>query len=245
MRLVHTRLVASAAAALLLGAALTGCGSDSKDKDSADSPKASVLGEAEATTALLTEGNLNGKFTASADESDDDDAPGCMQGVTEVLGDDDDAENTAERDFTSADTSVGIFVSSKVLSYKSEDEAEKAIGDVQKALEACTAVTETDSEGFSYDLKVDSDDEKSADSADDQVNALASGPVTAKDATGQSNVSLYLSLVRVGNNITAVTASTFDSELPGPITDLVEVVVDRLAAVVDGKTPDESVVAGA
>lgn len=239
-----------AASAVVLAAALVGCGSDDKDSgkdvDKDAAPKVEVLSELEVTSALMVESNLGGLFKVepeTQDDNDDDDGPGCLADVSDFLNDDsDDAETTAERDFEAVDENTNVSVSNKVFSYSTTAEAEKAIDGVMAALEDCTEVAESDDDGYTYELEVTSDDEKSEDSVDDQVNSVTSGTISIDDQSGE--IALYLSLVRVDNNITAVSAVTLDSELPGPITDLVEVVTDRLAAVVDGKQPDDSVVAG-
>lgn len=246
MRSLRTpsRLVAAPVAALALALTLAACGSDSDkgDDKKTDAPKADVLSETEATSALLIEDNLGGLFTIDAEDDTDSDAPGCMKAVADVLGEDDEAEETAEHDYSAVDESTAVVLSNKVLSYESDEAAEAAVEKVRAGLKDCTEVTETDEDGYTFDLKVESADEKTEDVADEQVNALASGSVSVGSDSGEAN--LYLAVVRIGNNVTALTASTIDSELPGPFEDVITVATDRLAAVGEGEQPDDSVVAG-
>ncbi|MFL6108438.1 MAG: hypothetical protein ACJ72L_15870 [Marmoricola sp.] len=243
MPLLRTSCVATATVALLLGTVLSGCGSASSDNDSRGGPKVKVLTEAEATSALMTEANLGDHFTGTPATPDSSAAPGCLQGVSDIVGDKDLAKNTAERDFTANDTATNIYLGHKVLSYSSVAAAKKAVADVRAVLVGCDKVTDTDSDGFTYDTTVTSDDAKTESTVDDQVNAVVDGTVTPNGASS-SKITLYLTLVRVGNDIAALTGSVLDAQLPGPVSDVITVITDRLVAVAAGEKPDESVVAG-
>ena len=241
------RRLSVAVTALALGAALVGCGSSDDKSDAAatpTTPPAKVLSETEATAALITEGNLGGIFKVVPDDGEpESDAPGCMNDVADILDDDSPAKTTADRDLGLSEDGKSSQVSNKVLSYESVEAAETAIKDLRTALTACTEVKDTDDDGFTYDLTVTTNDTKDESGADDQVNADASGTIAATDGSS-GKISFLLAVVRKGNNITAITGSTVETELPGPLSDLVEVAYDRLVAIADGKTPDESVVAG-
>jgi hypothetical protein len=240
-RPMATRVVAASATAVLLGAFLAGCGSSSKDKDSSgdkksDTPSVKVLSVPEATTALLTQTNLGAgvKLDPTADHSSA--APGCLTPVDEIT-DKTDAPTHAVVDFVADNETQFPSVTSQVNSYASVADAKKAMTDLRETLKSCTSVEE---EGFKADIQ--SADDKSADTIDDQYNLAALG--TIENGGQTSPIGLFLAVARVDNNISLITVGALATTPPGDIPTLVKIVNDRLAAVVAGKQPDDTVVAG-
>lgn len=239
-----TRIAASSAAALVLAAALAGCGSDSDSKDKGESkdsaPKVSALTTAEATTALMTVGNLGGQFEENPNADHTTKSPGCLAAL-DPFTDDTEAPTDAVRDFaTSSNESVAI--TSQVQSFDSVEDAEDAVETFRTAMKDCTAIDETDAGGVSYKLTVDTDDEKTDDDVDEQINVIGYG--SGADASGEVPFGFQLAAVRVGNSVSIVTLAAQTEEPPGDFTELIQVVADRLEAVAEGDEPDESVVAG-
>ncbi|MET3961081.1 hypothetical protein ABIE44_001015 [Marmoricola sp. OAE513] len=241
-----TRLSASAAAALVLGAVLTGCGSDSKSDDKSDkadkAPKVTALSTADAEKALLTLGNLgdNG-FTLDEDADHTSGAPGCLDGF-DAITDASDAPTHVVRDFTAGSETGFPLISSSVDSYDSVEDAKEALEDFRDAMADCTTVDDTDSDGVATKLAVTTSDDKTDDSTDDQVNLTAVGTIAATD--GSYPLGLWAAAVRIDNHVHVITVGDLDDAAPGDIEELVQVVNDRLIAVAKGDEPDDDAVAG-
>ncbi|WP_183092577.1 hypothetical protein [Nocardioides stalactiti] len=255
------RCLAAAGSLALVALLAVGCGDDGGDSaaqetetvvvtadvttpgptDGSDSPDDSgpALTQEQLDVVVLTPENLGEGWTGGPVESDvESGAPGCF-GEIETISDGLDAIEVAERDVEYDFGDDGEpSVHSGASSYSDGNAVAQAFDDLSAALSACTSVTGTDGEGYTWDLTVTSDDTVLSDATDDQVNVTAAGTVT--DSAGTSyDLTLHQTYVRIGKNVITVGVSgvSDQSALQAGYT---QIAVDRLVAVIIDSDPSET-----
>lgn len=262
MRAARRTRTLSALAALALLAALTACGEEtdgaddkagdpgetSSPTDGGPEPRglaARELAGAEAELALLSQANMGPLFERDEPEvAPDDGQSACASDV--AFDDRLDRERVAaadvKADYVMYDDVRILGVSSHVVSFAEESEAEEAFARLAEEMGPCTHIEATEDDGtISVDFEID--DDTATGDVDEQFNMVGSGTMTWGDATFP--VAASFSLARLGNNATMVflvsLGSAEDRELIGPYT---EISVARLVAVDEGDTPPDDTAPG-
>lgn len=257
--------LAALAAAVLL---VAGCGDDSDDAGAAETETVYVdqdgnpvdppenagdegdegdhgdeagppLTQEQLEVVVLTQGNLGDGWTGGeAPTEDDGTGPGCF-GAISTISDSLDPHEVAEYDVEYSYGDSGFpAVSSGAVSFAEEGPVADAFEEMKAALEPCTSVTGTDSDGLTWDVAVTYDDTVLSDATDDQINYSATG--TISDDSGNSfELSLHASLVRIGRNVIDISTSDFEdrSDLHA---DYVQIGIDRFVDVIIDSEPDET-----
>jgi hypothetical protein len=222
--LLPTRLLASTAVAVLLAGGLAACGGAKDDS----------LSKSEATSALLSAKNLGDGYKLDT-SSDDSDAPGCLKDL--------DAKTKAPTDENrsfNADNENGFpSVGSQVASYKTEAAAEKAMDAATAAIDKCTSVSFDDS-GASTELTITHDSKSLTDGVDAELNITAKGTIKAEGT--EVPIALSFAAVRVKNDVAIVTVGDLAEDASQNLATYLKAAVGRLAAVRDGKTPDDTLI---
>ncbi|MCW2786500.1 MAG: hypothetical protein JWP74_3017 [Marmoricola sp.] len=212
---------------LVTAAALTGCGSSG----SSSAPKVSPLSKADATSALLTQDNLGSGFTSRTDDASSTDAPGCLAPLDKLT--EAKAPVKAKSEYQATSDTGFPLLASEVTSYRSVAAAKGAISAARTSMASCTSVDDTAKDGTITKLSVTITDEK-IDGADDEFNLEATGTLTEGGQTVPFG--LFLAAVRIKNSISATSIGDLAGAFP-QLDDFVTVAVDRLKAVVAGRTP--------
>lgn len=224
------RRLSLACAPLLLAAALSACGGDGSGNGS---DGATVLSDAQAEEALLTQADVGDEFSEVPDEEDDDETTlGCLDEI-EGITDEDAAEAEAEVTFEAVGETGLPTISSGVASFASEQELADAFDAIRAALADCTSIEETDEDGLRTFLELSTDEEQVSDSVDDQINIDAVGSISSGQF--EAPLGFYVSMVRIDNNAAFVLYGDLSDVEPDTRDDYVESAVDRLTAVAAGE----------
>lgn len=240
----------AATAVLLLAASLTACGKDDKADDDGDrfeSPAA--LSRSEVGKALLTLDNVGPGFSVAPEDDDDDDddtSLGCFTDIaknddkgpfTDSAKKDDSVEAEIEFEYNTQLKTPGVFNNiSSSPSWNGKD----VFKPVADKLEDCTEVHETDKDGTTYDLTIDTDSDTTLDDVDEQLNITADGNVSSKGF--KLPVTFDFVFYRVDNHAGWVGTVEFgDSGIDAD--EYAEISLHRLQAVIDGKEPETEVAA--
>lgn len=211
-------------------------GDDPGDDDDEAGPP---LTQEQLEVVVLTQENVGQGWTGGAVPTEDDGtAPGCFGEVT-AISDSLDQHEVAEYDVEYSYGDSGLpSVASGAVSFAEEAPVAEAFEQLKAALEPCTSVTGTDSDGLTWDVTVTYDDIALGDATDDQINYSARGTISDEDGNS-FDVILYSSLVRIGRNV--IDISTSDVEDRADLhAEYVKIGVDRFVDVVIDSEPDET-----
>lgn len=223
----RTRLSALALAAALIGS-LAACGSEPAMLK-AEGP-AVALTQKQAKAALLTAKDL-GKFVASKSSDDDATGPGCLAYLDKgIAGVEPDVE--AEANYEHRGRPGTPLVSSTVGSFDTNEHLADAMEELAEAMGDCGKVNGKDSNGLLYKLTVSTDNVRSTDDVDDQVNVRAIGTVTIKQRT--LPFGYWVAVSRVGNNVAAIAVGDFAASSARLLDKFTSKAVDQLVAVAEG-----------
>jgi hypothetical protein len=228
-------MITTTALALSLGAALTGCGSSGGGGGhGSTAPK--VLTAAQAASSVIALEDLGTGF--KVDTSKDDDSKtnfGCLDGLDSLDKTKVKAPRSKEIDYAAA-SDIGVpAVFSKVGSFADAATAGSLLDKFENAIKGCTSVDATDSDGFHVKLTVKTDEATSGAGATRQVNMTASGTGTTQGLTFPFGI--RMSAIQVGNDITLVGFVSFGTDVTPEADKVCAIALERLVAVVDGKTP--------
>lgn len=215
--------------ALVLVGALGACASDSDEGEdgSAGGDTSAALSESDAEAALLATDDVPEGFAEIDDDDDETPSPGCLAAIdtlSEV-----DAETETERTFEMETETGASQILSAVNSYDDEDTIVDALEQFRSDLEGCGTISETDDEGFTVDFELTVDEDSTNDAADEQVNLLATGTLSAGPDVFPTVAAFTIG--RVANSLAVVAVFEFGDSLGtgGDVDAYYQIVVDRLA----------------
>ncbi|KQY57204.1 hypothetical protein [Nocardioides sp. Root140] len=210
----------------LSAALLGGCGGDDAGISDKDLAK-----------ALLTADDLGPDFKISPDDDDHDDdgdGPdwGCLldfkDDATEKDDDGDDIEVEIE---ASADPGMPA-VFHVISNAENAEQARALLSELGSQVDDCDKVDTTEDD-TRWQFDVDSDRVAWADGVNQQINVLAEGHATVSGV--ELPISLSFTAVRVDTAVSLVMFVDMASDIDRARRDVVQVVVDRLTAALDGE----------
>lgn len=221
--------------------ALTGCATAGHMGDPAEpGPDASQeFGPARVQRALLTEEDLGGPFEVAPSDDDDFDSGvdyydqrfGCLTAF-DVLDNKANDPADAAREFDTGVAGAVADVLTAVISYRSEDLADKAMDDLARELKRCRAVDYTDpSDGIRWQLEPHADEEGRADGGDRQINVGGTGTFSGGKNDVDASLTVQGTAVRVGHNVALVLMFDATDDLGDAPDAVAQAAVERLAAV--------------
>ncbi|MFL6060687.1 MAG: hypothetical protein ACJ72E_05615 [Marmoricola sp.] len=226
---MRTRILSTTALTLALGAALTGCGSSGGSTTK-------VMTAGQVATSVIALEDLGTGF--KVDSSPDDNSKtnfGCLEGLDSLDKNKIKAPRSKETDYA-ADSEIGVpAVFSKVGSFATADTAASILTKFKAAVDGCTSVDATDTDGFHVKLTVTTDETTSGPGATRQVNMTASGTGTTQGLTFPFGI--RMSAIQVGNDITLVGFVSFGNDIKPEADKICSIALERLVAVLDGKKP--------
>ena len=211
----------------VLATGLAGCATEdakTSEKDSnkpvaADGPQ--ILRISDAKELLLTGPDIGKGFKSQPDIPDlEADTNGC-------LGIFDQAQTNQQFEVESQFVRDGVTVTSQVSTYSTVGAPKGDILRFRKALRSCKQFTQTRS-GADYDVELIFNETTTNDDAQDQLNVLGTGSITANGVT--QDLSYRYTLTRIENNIVGIQIASMGPN-PDELSELIrlnDLLVERL-----------------
>jgi hypothetical protein len=228
--------LSSAVLVVTLAAALTGCGSSSDSKETGSGSGVKILSASQVGQAVIALEDLGPGFKVDkSDDGDDKSSFGCLDGLDKLDKNKIKPPQDEETDYA-ASSDIGIpAVFSKVGSFKDSSDASSILSKFKSAVQGCTSVDATDDDGFHVKLAITLDEKASGSGATAQVNMTAQG---TGETSGQTfPFGIRMTAIQVDNNVSLVGFVTFGSSVEPEASKMAAIALERLVAVVGGKTP--------
>jgi hypothetical protein len=182
-------------AATAMAVVLSGCGTESDPVFKQATP---VLTQKQVDAALLTPQELGRGFVvdrSSKEDDDDGDGMGCLAEIESDLGPEPAAE--AEATFKRNGKIPLPIVYNSVASFDTPDQMVAAMDAFIAAVDGCERVKDTNADGSTVNAKVSTDNVRSLEAVDEQVNVRLFGTMTTRNV--RVPFGFWVSLARVGN----------------------------------------------